>query len=177
MMKILKVLLTCLSLLWHTTSFAKKNQNKYNLKEIALPSEVKDLPKNYGSVFFSPAVKDSVLVPVHFWGEIKKSGLHFLPINTSFMNGLSIAGGPQSSAELDNIKVTRKANDGTLKVLEFDLSSGGNDLAYKEVLQPGDSVFVPRSNFYENRSYYTSLIGVLATILSSVLVINQINNN
>ena len=129
MMKMLKVLLTCLSLLWHTTSFAKKNQNKYNLKEIALPSEVKDLPKNYGSVFFSPAVKDSVLVPVHFWGEIKKSGLHFLPINTSFMNGLSIAGGPQSSAELDNI------------------------------------------------SYYTSLIGVVATIISSVLVINQINNN
>ena len=176
MVELFKRMMICLFLVLHSSSFAIK-PGKYNLKEIALPSEVKGLSKSYGSVFFSPSVKDTVLVPVHFWGEVKKSGLHFLPINTTFMNGISIAGGPQASAELDSIRLTRKSESGELEVLKFNLSDGGEKDAYKEVLKPGDSIFVPKSNFYENRSYYTSLVGVFATIISSALVLRQINKN
>ncbi len=158
------------------TNFAFAKNAKFNLKEFALPSEVKGMQKSYGSVFFSPSVKDTVLIPVHFWGEVKKSGLHFLPVNTTVVNGLSIAGGPSASASLEDVKLTRKSDEGRLKVIQYNLSEGGNENVYTETFKPGDSVFIGKSHYYENRAYYTSLIGVIATILSSVLVIQQIND-
>ncbi|OIQ18888.1 MAG: hypothetical protein BM556_06295 [Bacteriovorax sp. MedPE-SWde] len=171
----LKINILSASLLISSSAFAAGNSN-YNIKEFTLPSEVKGMPKSYGSVFFSPSVKGKVLIPVHFWGEVKKSGLHFVPVNTTFLNGLSMAGGPSSSAKLEKVKLTRKDKE-TFKVLRYDISEGGNSKVYRETLQPGDSIFVPKDEYLENRAYYTGLIGVFATVLSSILLLRQVKKD
>lgn len=152
-----------------------KTVNKYNfnLKELALPSEVKKVGKKGGSIFYSPSVKDKVLVPVHFWGEVGTSGLHFIPVDTSLVKGLSMAGGPKSSADLDHVTITRNVS-GTLNVERYSLEDGGTSLAHTLKLQPGDTVFVNKSNFDNNRAYYTSLIGVVISLMSSILIYRQV---
>lgn len=169
--------LTIFSLLSSPITFAKKNPKKsqYNIRELALPSEVENIGKKAGAIYYSPSVKGKVLMPVHFWGEIKNSGLHFMPVETNLINGLSLAGGPNTTAELDKIKVTTKRS-GKRESLEFDLSEGGAVDLGDFKLEPGDTVYVPKDNFRADRNYYTSLTGVILTLLSSILIYQQVRD-
>lgn len=151
----------------------KNPAGTYNIRELALPSEVEGLSKKTGSVFYTPTVKGKVLMPVHFWGEVSNAGIHFIPVDTTLINGLSIAGGPRTDGRLDNVKLTRSVA-GKIQEYNFDLSDGGDEVSYREVLKPGDTIFVDKSRFYENRAYYTSLVGVIATVLSSILLYREV---
>ncbi len=157
------------SILLQTQCFAATS----GVTEFALPSDVKDIKKTSGSVFYSPTAKGRVLIPIHFWGEVSRSGLHYIPVDTGLIKGLSLAGGPKSSAKLDSIKITRKASN-SVKELSFDLSQGGSADAYNFKLRSGDTVFVEKNYFYENRAYYTSLIGVITTLVSSLVIFSQV---
>jgi len=177
----LSTLLIIFSFIFNTSIMAQTGQksgsisNSVNLRELALPSEVKNIGKTSGAIFYSPSIKGKVLIPVNFWGEIGKSGLHFIPIGTSILSGLSLAGGPRSTAELDTVKLTRLI-DKKIKTFQFDLTDGGNNVVYDMKLKPGDTIFVSRDNFMSNRAYYTSLIGVISTILSTFIIYNQVKN-
>jgi len=144
-----------------------------NINELALPSEVDNLSKKAGSVFYSPSIKGKVLMPVHFWGHLKNSGLHFIPIDTNLINGISLAGGPMPEADYDEVQVTT-SRGGKRERLTFDIEGGG-DLSLEDFkLKPGDTVFIPKDDFKSNRTYYTSLIGVVFTVLSSILIYQQV---
>lgn len=145
-----------------------------NLKEIVLPSEVEQIPKMSGSVYYNKSTKGKVLIPVNYWGQVSKAGLHFIPAETNFISGLSMAGGPSTNSKLDNIKLIRKTDDG-IKIKEFDLTEGGDTDSYMFKLQPNDTVFVERSTYYEDRSYYTSLVSVFVTLLSGYVIYQQID--
>lgn len=173
--KLLTTLL-CWTLLFPGFCLSEDNLTTFNIKELALPSEVKGLPKQTGAIYYSPTIKDKVLIPVNFWGEIQNAGLHFIPVDTDLIKAISIAGGPKSSAVLEDIKlIRREGKDITTK--EFNLSKGGNSAAYNETLRPGDSIFIKKDDFFQQRTYYTSLFGVIATILSSVLLYRQVGKN
>ena len=123
-MKKIKKLITWLILF--TLSSTALAEGRISLNDLALPSEVKNLKKFPGSIYYSPTSKGKPLVPVHFWGEIKKSGLHYIPVDTPLISGISLAGGLTSSADLEEVKITR--HDGKDLVSEkFDLSSGGSE--------------------------------------------------
>lgn len=158
--------------------WAKKEKKvEFNLRKLVLPSEVQSIGKNSGSIYYSPTVKGKVLIPVHIWGEISKSGLHFIPIDTTLINGISLAGGPTGSAELENIKLTRKGPNGVFNNQKFDISTGGDRDIHNYKLKPDDTIFIKRSRFNEDRAYYTSLTGVIATILSSVLLFKEVQKS
>lgn len=153
---------------------AKKDAaQNYNIRELALPSEVENISKKAGSIYYSPSVKGKVLIPVHFWGKIKYSGLHFVPVDTSLINGISLAGGPNSDAEFEDVYVTTKRN-GKREKLTFDISNGGDVALDDFKLQPGDTVFIPKDTFAQDRAYYTSLVGVVLTVLSSILLYREV---
>ncbi len=146
-----------------------------DLQDLALPSDVKDLGKTTGAVFYSSTNKNKPLMPVHMWGEVNRSGLHYIPVDTKLVKGLSFAGGGTGSADLEEVTVTR-IMDGKVQRKEFDLTSGGSLEAHDYVLKPGDTVFVSNDRFYTNRAYYTSLVGVVVGILSSVLLYQRIQD-
>ena len=74
-------------------------KSNYNIRQLALPSEVEDIGKSSGSIYYSPSIKGKVLIPVHFWGSVKKTGLHFIPVDTNLISGISLAGGPAGLSE------------------------------------------------------------------------------
>jgi hypothetical protein len=145
------------------------------LNDLALPSEVKDLNKTTGAIYYSSTNKNKTLMPVHFWGEVGRSGLHYIPVDTKLVKGLSFAGGGSNSADLSEVVINRL--DGkNVKRMEFNLSEGGDIDAHEYTLRPGDTVYIPKDRFYENRAYYTSLVAVAVAILSSVLLYYRIQD-
>ncbi len=142
-------------------------------KDFALPSEFEGIKKEAGAVYYSASSKGKVLIPVNVWGEVNKTGLHFVPIDTDLVQGLSLAGGPKSTASLDKIKLTRNVN-GKIEEFKFNLEKGGTPEAYQLKLSPGDTIFIEHDYYYDNRTYYTGLFTVFATILSSIILYRQI---
>ncbi len=154
----------------------KGNNKKIDLKSLALPSDIGEVVRASGNIFYSPTKRGSVLIPVHIWGQVRKAGLHFLPLDTAFLRGISIAGGPDASADLSDVHLVR-GNKGNRKELIFDLTEGGDEDSREIILEPNDSIYIPKDTFFEDRAYYTSLIGVVATIISSIFIIETINDN
>ncbi|MDO9183223.1 MAG: SLBB domain-containing protein [Bacteriovorax sp.] len=170
---IILVVLIC-EMLYSSLIFADDSKVSTGaFKDFSLPSEFEGIKKEAGALYYSASSKGKVLIPVNVWGEVNKTGLHFVPIDTDLVQGLSLAGGPKSTAALDKIKLTRNV-DGKIEEFKFDLEKGGTVAAYNYKLTPGDTIFVEREYFYENRTYYTSLLAVVATILSSVILYRQI---
>ncbi|MBC7430407.1 MAG: hypothetical protein H7336_17465 [Bacteriovorax sp.] len=151
-------------------------QPTYNLQEMALPSDLKDMTKQGGAVYYSTPSKNKVLMPVHFWGYMQKPGLHFIPTETPFVKALSLTGGPLPGARLDSIYLTRLENGVTHKY-EFDVSDGGTEETQKFAVKPGDIVFIQQDRFIENRAYYTSLISIGISILSGILLYREIRRD
>lgn len=147
-----------------------------DINRLALPTDVKDIGKSPGAIYYSPSIKGKTLMPVHIWGNVGKSGLHFVPMDTTIIEGLSFAGGAQKDSILKDVKLTRKNND-QIQTYSFNLERGGDNSSQLEKLKPGDIVYVEQSNFYANRAYYTGLVGVFATVLSSVLLWRQLKKN
>lgn len=168
------ILTTCLVQIFNSSfSFAEEKVVTNPLKDFALPSEFEGLRKEPGSFYYSPTSKGKILIPINVWGEVNRAGLHYVPLDTNIVQGLSLAGGPKSSAALDSVKLTKNIN-GKIEEFEFDLMKGGNPEVYSLKLDPGDTLFVEKEYFMENRAYYTGLIAIGATILSSVLLYRQI---
>ena len=144
-----------------------------SIKEFVLPSELQDIRKSSGSIFYNKSIKGKVLIPVHIWGQVANPGLHFVPAETTFISALSMAGGPRNNSKLDNVKLIRKFSK-TITSKEFDLTQGGNDEAYFYELKPNDAIFIERSSFYEDRAYYTTLVSVFVSLLSAFIVYNEV---
>lgn len=160
-----------------TSLLHANSKKKVNINELVLPSEVKELSKTTGAVYYSPAIKNKVLIPAHFWGDIQKNGLHFIPTDTSLVKGLSIAGGPSGSANLENVKVKRvNKSSNKLEEFSFDLSEGGDANAHDFNLKSGDTIFVEKSNYLSNRAWYTSLVGVGLSVISTFLILNEVDD-
>jgi hypothetical protein len=177
--KNLRIIILNLSLLIASSPlYAQANKaGGFDLNQLALPSEVKNIQKNTGSIYYSPAVKGKVLMPIHFWGYFNKPGLHFIPVDSSLLEGVSYAGGPNPQAQLENVRLMANQDDGKISNSFFNLEKGGSTEAALRQLKPGDMVFVETDYWYENRAYYTSLIGVVATLLSSILLYRQVKKN
>lgn len=149
-------------------------QSEFNLQEIVLPSEIKDMGKIQGSIFYDLSVKNKVLIPVNIWGEVKQAGLHFVPSDTTFVKGMSLAGGPTTTAKLGDVVLSRNLADGTYKEFKFDLSNGGDAATQQFKIESGDTIFVKKETFYENRVYYTSLISIFLTIVSTIVIMQNV---
>ncbi len=149
---------------------------RYNLGDLAYPTDVKDLGKQGGSIYYSAPSKNKALIPTHIWGEVGRPGMHFIPVDSSLVKALSYAGGVGSGALLGEVKVNREMN-GKNETFEFDMEEGGGSEAHHFAVQPGDTIYVPRNRFYENRAYYTSLISVGVTILSAILIYRQVKRD
>lgn len=86
---------------------------------------------------------DEILMPVNVWGEVRNPGMHMVPWNSDLRDALSAAGGPTSSADLDDISIILADLD-----IEYDLSdylSGGG--APLPGMEPDATVYVSTSRY------------------------------
>ncbi len=157
-----------------SVGYSQEKKIDLSLQDIALPSEVKDLSKQSGAIFYNSSTKNKALIPTHFWGEIQKPGLHFIPTDTTLIKGLSMAGGPTSSALLEKIKLSRVTPEGKLSEYHFNLEEGGGKESFDFKIEPGDTIFIQKDTFSENRAYYTGLISIALSIITTFFIVNKI---
>lgn len=173
---LLKSIILSFCLLQSHLVIAQTSKKNYDIDELALPSEVGQLGKKTGSVYYSTTSDNKVLIPVHFWGEVKTNGLHYVPAETTFAKGLSFAGGPASSGKLQEVMLLRRENN-KLKKYSFDLTDTDSLKIHDFKLMPGDTVYIPKDYFREDRAYYTTWIAIIVTILSGVILYRQVKRD
>jgi len=86
---------------------------------------------------------DVLLITVNLWGHVQRPGIYSIPSSFGLIDLLSSAGGPLTTARLNDVKIIRK-NQEVIKVniKEF-MKTGNKDLLVS--LQPGDLVIVSGS--------------------------------
>ncbi|MGH2574121.1 MAG: SLBB domain-containing protein [Ignavibacteria bacterium] len=117
-----------------------------------------------------------VNIEVNLWGTVKLPGRYRVPINTTFLDLLSYAGGPIENSKLDDIRIFRPSKD-TLTVRNQVIKLNYNDLLWGErvrtekklnpTLKSGDIVIL----LEEKRLTFRDQVGFYLPILTSIISI------
>ncbi|NOG47421.1 MAG: hypothetical protein HND50_19420 [Calditrichaeota bacterium] len=112
---------------------------------------------------------DILLVNVNLWGHVQRPGIYSVPSSYSLIDLISSAGGPLSTARLNDVRVVRKDQE-VLKIdIEKFLKTGDNTLL--PILQPGDTIIVAGSI----QDIFTQIVGLARdlAIIFNVFVLSQ----
>jgi hypothetical protein len=137
-----------------------------------------------GMNYYNYADKDKVNFEVSVWGYVKSPGKYLIPVGTSFVDLISLCGGPLIEAKLEEIRIVRMKND-TLDVKEEKIINlNYHDYLWEEkisntkrqnpVLYPGDIVLIPggpKFTFRENISLVLTGISTLTSIIVLLVTI------
>jgi polysaccharide biosynthesis/export protein len=140
-----------------------------------------------GINYYNYAEKDKINFEVSVWGFVKNPGKYLIPNGTSFIDLISLCGGPVNEAKLEDIRIVRLKND-TLGVKEEKIINlNYNDFLWEEkisnvkrqnpVLYPGDIILIPGGPKYFFRENITLILTGLTTLTSiAVLIVTILRN-
>ena len=130
--------------------------------------------------FFDFSDPAGINIKVQVWGYVRFPGYYVIPARSSINELLSLAGGPNEDARLEDIRILRTGPDTTTIMLKYNYE----DLLWNDNLTvpvkfprmyAGDMLIVPgepRYFFRENVSFTLSIVSALASI--AILVISII---
>jgi protein involved in polysaccharide export with SLBB domain len=112
---------------------------------------------------------DILLVNINLWGHVQRPGIYSVPSSYTLIDLISSAGGPLSTARLNDVRVVRKDQE-VLKIdIEKFLKTGDNSLL--PILQPGDTIIVAGSI----QDIFMQIVGIFRdmAIIANVFVLSQ----
>jgi hypothetical protein len=141
-----------------------------------------------GANYYNYADKEKVNIEVNLWGYVKNPGKYLIPKGTTFLDLLTLGGGPIPDSKLENIRIIRPKND-TLRITSDQIINlNYSDYLWSEqissqskpnpILTSGDIVLVPggpRYFFRDNLSFILSIASVLISLGILVLTISRNN--
>ncbi len=159
-------------------SFAQDGRDKIG------PEELKITGANY----YNYADKERVNIEVNLWGYVKNPGKYLIPKGTTFLDLITLGGGPIPDSNLEDIRLIRAKND-TLRISDDQIINlNYNDYLWGEkisqqgkgnpTLVSGDIVLVPGSPRYffrDNLNFILSISSVLISLGILVLTISRNN--
>jgi len=107
---------------------------------------------------------------VNVWGHVNLPGRVMISEGTDIATILSVAGGPKSGADLENIKIYRDNKDkrgNVVYTVNFKNFIDNGDKSDFIDIQPNDTIMIPQST----SSYFLESISTVNTILSLVNLI------
>jgi hypothetical protein len=129
-----------------------------------------------GSEYVSGNYPGAILMPVNLWGAIGRPGIHHVPTQTDLVTLLSLAGGPNTDAELDKVLIKRRSGVDE-QVIKVDAQSMLEEPGKRSpTLSANDIVIVPRDTPWISANT-TAVIGVLSGVLGIILAGVALNNN
>ena len=140
-----------------------------------------------GTNYYNYSDKDKVNIEVSIWGYVRNPGRYLIPIGTTAVELITLSGGPQYEAKIDDIRIVRLKND-SLNIPENKIINlNYNDFLWEEkinnankqnpTLLPGDLVLIPggpRYSFRDNLGIVLSIISVLVSV--SILLVTVFKN-
>jgi protein involved in polysaccharide export with SLBB domain len=121
---------------------------------------------------------------VNLWGFVRYPGRYRVPINTTFMDLITYAGGPIMESNLEEIRILRNSTnpEGKPEMIVLDY----NDLLWDSkisskpkhnpVLKPGDVIVIKeekRYTFRENVGFYLPIITSLISIVTLIVTLTS----
>jgi polysaccharide export outer membrane protein len=136
-------------------------------KNYSLGSNLLDRTYNQ-SGYFDFSDPTTVNIRVSVWGWVRYPGKYTVPIYTTPVDLLSLAGGPTDAADLEDLRIYKESEDSTQNMIKFSY----NDVLYEKhlstryrkvpKLEAGDILVVPG----EPRVYFIQSIGLWLQIFS-----------
>ncbi|MBW6457526.1 MAG: SLBB domain-containing protein [FCB group bacterium] len=136
-------------------------------------------PAQEGSVVSAPRFGgDQLTIPVKVWGEVVRPGIYEVPFEYDLLAVLSVAGGPENTAKLTNVKVLRatRINKDDPIVVYVDLQQyieTGNEELIPEI-RMGDTIMVPPKfgkNFVRN---FAAVLAIAQSIVIMAYYIDRV---
>jgi hypothetical protein len=124
----------------------------------------------------------SINIKVQLWGYVKFPGYYVVPDGSSINELISLAGGPDADALLNDVRVMKFKEDSSTVIQKYNY----NELMWEDgdkseirfvPLQAGDVVVVPGEPRYflrQDISFYLSIVTALASV--AALLISIMNN-
>ena len=141
-------------------------------KNYSLGSNILDRTYNQ-SAYFDFSDPTTVNIKVSVWGWVKYPGKYNVPIYTTPVDLLSLAGGPTDAADLEDLRIYKEGEDSTQSMIKFSY----NDVLYEKhlssryrkvpKLEAGDILVVPgepRVYFVQSFSLWLSVLSVATSI-------------
>lgn len=88
------------------------------------------------SEYYTTDAEAGVLARVNIWGDVARPGVYYIPVESSLVEAVSMAGGPTPTAKLDGVRVQRVKDVRYVDLL---------DIGATEPVHAGDTIFVERS--------------------------------
>ncbi|NUQ80130.1 MAG: SLBB domain-containing protein [Bacteroidetes bacterium] len=124
---------------------------------------------------------EGINIEVGLWGHIGKPGLYRVPHTTDLVSLISLAGGPQESARLNEIRILRVVRntpeaEGEQRILIVDLETFIETGRREDIpiLQPGD-VIVISGSIYMVFKDFLGIVRDMALILNTIYLIDRIS--
>jgi polysaccharide export outer membrane protein len=122
------------------------------------------------SGYFDFSDPTTVNIKVSVWGWVRYPGKYTVPVYTTPVDLLSLAGGPTDAADLEDLRIYKEGEDSTQTMIKFSY----NDVLYEKhlatkyrkvpKLEAGDILVVPG----EPRVYFVQSFGLWLSVISVV---------
>lgn len=162
----------------------------YSLNVLAQDNKEKigfDELSKTGINYYNYSDKDKVNFEVSIWGYVRSPGKYLIPAGTTFIDLISLSGGPQNEAFLNNIRIIRLKND-SLNIKEDKvLMLNYEDFLSEDLIQnpkknnpalyPGDVILIPgghKTTLKDNLSFILSILTALTSV--TVLLVTIFKN-
>ena len=157
----MKVIVTVIMIFVISNTLAAQNFDNLSSFSTA-QSQFSDKPAQYilGS-------GDILLVNINLWGHVQRPGIYSVPSSYTLIDLISSAGGPLSTARLNDVRIVRKDQE-VLKIdIEKFLKTGDNSVL--PILRPGDTVIVSGSI----QDIFLTIVGIFRdlAIIANVFVL------
>ncbi|MDX2127484.1 MAG: hypothetical protein SFU91_00430 [Chloroherpetonaceae bacterium] len=121
-----------------------------------------------------------VQIDVNLWGFVGRPGKHYISYVTNLIDLLSVAGGPDREAKLDEIRIIRYSNQDTTiveRVLRVDIDRfiETGDMSGIPVLLRGDTIIVPGGTLNLIRDFNFVLQTILG-LMNFTLILVTLRN-
>lgn len=140
------------------------------------------LARNQQGALYDYSDPSSINIKVQLWGYVKFPGSYVVPAGTMINELISLAGGPNEDALLEDVRVIKIKADSSTEIIKYNF----NDLMWENErkpeikiasLQAGNIVVVPGEPRYflrQDISFYLSVVTALASV--AALIISILNN-
>jgi hypothetical protein len=134
--------------------------------------------RNYAGSFYDFSEPGKLNKRVAIWGYVRNPGKYIIPINSNAADLISYAGGLQTEAYFDDLRIYRMKPDSTYTLIKFaydDLFwkselSNENKIRVPE-LKAGDIIAVPGQPKMYFRDWFTLTLSLVSTLISLSILI------
>lgn len=136
------------------------------------------IPNASAASFYYISKPGELTMQVNIWGAIQKPGRYEIPTSTDIIQLISFAGGPNTDAKMNKVRVTRALKDEGIVVRKeyyVDLDDLPNTETSKLELYPGDTIFIDHTSWSMVRDVLTvvTTAAIITSAIANVIIAKE----